>query len=863
MIKFSGVGDTPSTAILLKDYLATDKNRADLLREYLVPLSATTGTPFAKTSCFIPLYYPQQGNLKKAELVSASKDILAECDTLGLETLIVCDGKYFEYLTGVKGLERQIGNAFNCIHLGYEHITILPALSYKAIEMAPEKRSLQTKAFLTIANVLNKTYEETAEFKFDHYEVLQHPRELTKLLEYEELAIDIETSGLRFESDELVSISFSWSDKSAVVLPIHRKLQDANGELREAKWKDAIKKFFESYNGKKIFHNALFDVKFLVRHLFMETSLDNIGRTYGVSCMTKGSSKANKSINMLEDTMIMAFLCFNSTSRTSLSLKELTYDYLGDYAVNVKDVLSLNKDELLYYNAKDTAGTYHLWDKYKKLIIEEDQLSVYQDIFQPSLHYLLNMMLAGLPMSKSKVTAATVEVQNMYDTAVKTLQSNNYVRLAVKQLQMDAADKYNAKTKIKRKTALDFQDLVFNPNSSTQLCVLLFDIMEYEVKETTDKGKPKTSRSVLEEMLEEEPLAERKAVLEALMEVSKTGIVISTFLKVFAELWFDVGTGDIGRLYGNQRLGGTISGRLSSNSPNFANLPSKGPMGKLIKGCFVAPEGYLFAASDYAALEDRVGSCITKDKNKIKEFQEKFDGHSLRAYAFFKEEIEEKLGESLDLNDPASINRIKTECPEIRDKSKSPSFGMAYGSGPGKVQALLKCSRAKAESVYNSYHTLYYGTAQFAKQSIAEAKRDGFTTGAFGLKLRTPRINSRNETIAGQEGRSLNNMKIQSYGLLMNRAGILFQERIEAAGYANEVILINQIHDALYLLVKDDAEIVKWVNENLIEVMNLPYLDDEPVHNESELDIGRTWKDQVTIKNDTTLEEIKEVLSNL
>ena len=47
--------------------------------------------------------------------------------------------------------------------------------------------------------------------------------------------------------------------------------------------------------------------------------------------------------------------------------------------------------------------------------------------------------------------------------------------------------------------------------------------------------------------------------------------------------------------------------------------------------------------------------------------------HSLRAYAFFKDEIDEMLGEELDVTDPKSINRIKEECPDIRAKSKSPS----------------------------------------------------------------------------------------------------------------------------------------------------------------------------------------------
>ena len=549
----------------------------------------------ASSTTFVPLYYPKTGNLKKAELKAAIGEQLEEFDTLGIDTLIVADSKYFEYLTGTKGLEKQIGKKFECVLSGYEHITVLPALNYKLLEMTPEKRKLQTKAFETVGHVVNGTYEEAQAFKFDMFKVLGHPKELNELHKHKTLAIDIETTGLRFERDELVSISFSWDESSAYVIPIHRELQDANNELRERKWKVALKEFFTLYNGVKVLHNGLFDAKFLIRHLFMEDLLDNQGRVEGVDCMTKNES--------LDDTMIMAYLCLNSTSRTSLSLKDLSYEFLGDYGVDVKEVLKLNKDVLLDYNGRDTVGTFWVYNKYRKLLVEEAQEEIYNGVFKASFKYLLNMMLSGLPLSKSRTEEVTKEVQDTYNKAIKDLQSNDYVKLAVKQLRVEAADKYNSKTKVKKKTYSDFSDMQFNPNSSNQLRVLLFDVMGYDVKEETKKGAPSTSRSVIEEYLEEDPLAERIDVLEALIAISKTSIILTTFLQTFRDLWTDVGQGDLGRLYGNQRLGGTISGRLSSNSPNFANMPSGGKMGKLIKSCFQAPEGYLFVASDYAALE--------------------------------------------------------------------------------------------------------------------------------------------------------------------------------------------------------------------------------------------------------------------
>ena len=97
--------------------------------------------------------------------------------------------------------------------------------------------------------------------------------------------------------------------------------------------------------------------------------------------------------------------------------------------------------------------------------------------------------------------------------------------------------------------------------------------------------------------------------------------------------------------------------------------PSGSKYGKIIKNCFVAPEGWLFAGADFSALEDKIGAILSKDKNKTLEFAQSFDGHSLRALAFFPEELPEGL--RIDSKEDNSL--IKKEYGDIRAKSKGPS----------------------------------------------------------------------------------------------------------------------------------------------------------------------------------------------
>lgn len=47
--------------------------------------------------------------------------------------------------------------------------------------------------------------------------------------------------------------------------------------------------------------------------------------------------------------------------------------------------------------------------------------------------------------------------------------------------------------------------------------------------------------------------------------------------------------------------------------------------------------GWLFVGLDFNALEDHISALTTKDENKLKIYLENYDGHCLRAYAYFEE----------------------------------------------------------------------------------------------------------------------------------------------------------------------------------------------------------------------------------
>lgn len=74
--------------------------------------------------------------------------------------------------------------------------------------------------------------------------------------------------------------------------------------------------------------------------------------------------------------------------------------------------------------------------------------------------------------------------------------------------------------------------------------------------------------------------------------------------------------------------------------------------------------------ADYASLEDRIDALLTKDINKIKVYTDGYDGHSLRAFNYFRDQMPD-IKDTVD-----SINSIKVKYDDLRSDSKAPTFAL-------------------------------------------------------------------------------------------------------------------------------------------------------------------------------------------
>lgn len=104
----------------------------------------------------------------------------------------------------------------------------------------------------------------------------------------------------------------------------------------------------------------------------------------------------------------------------------------------------------------------------------------------------------------------------------------------------------------------------------------------------------------------------------------------------------------------------------------------------------------------------------------------------------------------------------------------------------------------------------------------------------------------------------------QSYGQITVDAGYKFLKRVYDAGMENDVKSVATIHDAAYVMWRDDPVITEWVNRNLIECMTdlsaVPELvGDIPIPAQLEVFLPN-WATPIKLPNNIKAEDITAFL---
>lgn len=218
------------------------------------------------------------------------------------------------------------------------------------------------------------------------------------------------------------------------------------------------------------------------------------------------------------------------------------------------------------------------------------------------------------------------------------------------------------------------------------------------------------------------------------------------------------------------------------------------------------------------------------------------------------------------------INSIKKKYKALRQASKAPTFALTY---QGTWSTLVKnCgfTPEEAKHIEAQYHNLYKESDKWVQSKLDKAVKDGYVTGAFGLRVRTPvlkqviRKNSKTPKEAEAEGRTAGNALGQSWCLLNNRAGIEFNNLVRNSDFKYNIRPMAHIHDAQYFLVKDDINTLLFLNENLVKAVkwqNHPDIEHDKVHLGGEVSIFYPdWAHELVLPNNIKEKDLVNLVKN-
>lgn len=349
----------------------------------------------------------------------------------------------------------------------------------------------------------------------------------------------------------------------------------------------------------------------------------------------------------------------------------------------------------------------------------------------------------------------------------------------------------------------------FNINSPKQLGTLLFE----ELGLICPKKKTKTGYSTDAETLEQ--LRSESPIIDDILEYRQVTKLRGTYAEALPAV-----ADSEGRIHTDFKQALTATGRLSSADPNLQNIPIKTKMGREMRRCFVARDGYELVDADYSQIELRLLAHISDDYTMKEAFICGEDIHRKTAAAVFGFP-EEMVNE------------------EMRKRAKAVNFGIVYGIGGFSLSKDLGISVAEATKYIKNYMMNYPSIEEYLDKVVKDAAECGYTTTVFGRRRYIPELSAQNGNLRAFGKRVAMNAPIQGTAAdIMKLAMIKVHKKLKDE--VPDARIVMQVHDELVVEAKrEDVERVKKILKREMEgvaSLSIPLTVD--------VTSGKNWLDQ-------------------
>lgn len=345
------------------------------------------------------------------------------------------------------------------------------------------------------------------------YKVIQNEFDLqelsTELSSSLRIAVDLETTGLNLFKDRVVGISFCSKNNAAAYIPIGHITDDQQLPIETTL--HHIKQILEDKQKTLIFHNAKFDLQFLL----------NLG--------------IDASEAVIFDSMIAAVLL----NYEKCGLKWLSEHVLGESQIKYEEV-SDDNEITLDQVAVETVGFYACMDAdYTFRLAQRFENELAQRQLNPLFTVEMEVLKALVFMERAGVRTDVEFLKQLEPEYLKNIAA----------LQ-ERIWEYTGK---------------FNVNSNTQMMIKLFDEMKFPKIRATKKGF-----SVDAGVLTELKRRTQHPVFDVLLEYRSVEKMYGTYIKGLQRE-----VDERSRTHTNYWQCGAGTGRMSSSNPNLQNIPEE------------------------------------------------------------------------------------------------------------------------------------------------------------------------------------------------------------------------------------------------------------------------------------------------
>lgn len=246
-----------------------------------------------------------------------------------------------------------------------------------------------------------------------------------------------------------------------------------------------------------------------------------------------------------------------------------------------------------------------------------------------------------------------------------------------------------------------------------------------------------------------------------------------------------------GRIHSTFSQIASATGRLASSDPNLQNIPARTESGLRIREAFVAgPEYEELMSVDYSQIEMRIMAHLSRDADLIAAFNSGEDLHRTMASWVFGVPMSEVT-------------------PELRNRIKATSYGLAYGLSPFGLSKQLGVSVEEARALHSDYFARFGRIGQYLRETVEEARHDGYTTTMFGRRRYFPELSSSVRRVRDMAERAALNAPIQgSAADIFKVAMMRVEEKLLSGDFESRMVL--QVHDELVLeIAKGEGEAVR------------------------------------------------------